>query len=129
MNSADDSIYNVCNSRKFSWSALLESLTLSGFQFETVTFDKWLDMLRESEARGEELVNPAVKLIGHYEAMYGGSSGSRLGPKVLIADKAERDSVTLRNDRLRIIEDGILNFYCEGLAASVDDSSKCMTEL
>jgi thioester reductase-like protein len=111
LTSADDSIYNVCNSRKFSWSTLLQSLTLSGLQFKTVVFDKWLHMLRESEARGEELVNPAVKLIGHYEAMYGGSSGSRLGPKVFSTDKAERDSVTLRNGRLRIVEDGILDCY------------------
>ncbi|KAJ5669929.1 uncharacterized protein N7477_005292 [Penicillium maclennaniae] len=110
--SADDSIYNVCNSREFSWSAMLESLSRSGFQFETVSMEKWLDMLRESELRGEEYVNPAVKLIGHYEAMYGGkSSGVRLGPKVFATAKAERDSVTLRNDRLRIIEDGILNCY------------------
>lgn len=110
--SADDSIYNVCNSREFSWSALLASLARSGFQFEIVSLEKWLDMLRKSEARGEEHVNPAVKLIGHYEAMYEGkSSGSRLEPKVFATDKAERDSVTLRNDRLRIIEDGILNCY------------------
>ncbi|KAJ5320749.1 AMP-dependent synthetase/ligase [Penicillium atrosanguineum] len=109
---ADDSIYNVCNSREFSWSALLKSLARSGFHFETVSLQKWLDMLRESEGREEEDVNPAVKLIGHYEAMYGGkSSGSRLGPKVFTTDKAERDSVTLRNDRLRIIEDGILDCY------------------
>jgi thioester reductase-like protein len=109
---ADDSIYNVCNSREFSWSALLESLTRSGFQFETVSVEKWLHMLRASEARGEEHINPAVKLIGHYEAMYGGtSSGSHLEPKTFVTDKAERDSVTLRNGRLRIIEDGILSCY------------------
>lgn len=109
---ADETIYNVCNSRQFKWSALLSSLFLNGFQFEIVPFEKWLSMLRESEARGEEHVNPAVKLIGHYEAMYGEKAeASRLGPKTFVTEKAERDSVTLRNGRLRIIEDGILNCY------------------
>jgi thioester reductase-like protein len=105
----DDSIYNVCNSREFSWSAVLESLSRSGFQFETVPFEKWISMLRESEARGEEHVNPAVKLIGHYEAMYGKDSSLR--SKRFHTNRAERDSETLRNGRLRMIEDGILNCY------------------
>jgi hypothetical protein len=74
-----------------------------------VPFEKWIAMLRESEARGEENVNPAVKLIGHYEAMYG--KGSSLSSKIFHTDRAERDSETLRNGRLRILEDGILNCY------------------
>lgn len=105
----DDSIYNMCNSREFSWSALLESLKQSGFQFGTASFEKWIEMLRESEARGEEHVNPAVKLIGHYEAMYG--KGSSLSSKRFHTDRAERDSETLRNGRLKIVEDGILSCY------------------
>jgi thioester reductase-like protein len=108
----DDSIYNVCNLREFSWDALLASLGRS-FQFDVVPFESWLQLLRESEARGEEHVNPAVKLIDHYEAMFGSdsSAGRALGPKTFVMDKAERDSVTLQNGRLRIIEDGILDCY------------------
>jgi hypothetical protein len=105
----DDSIYNVCNSREFSWSALLASLSQSGFQFETVPFEKWINMLQESEALGEEHVNPAVKLIGHYEAMYG--KESLLSSKKFHTDRAERHSETLRDGRLNIIEDGILSCY------------------
>lgn len=108
----DDSVYNLCNPREFSWSAFLESLSRNGFPFETVPFDEWLQMLRDSEARGEGHVNPAVKLIDHYEAMYGKQSSlAQLGPKSFITEMAERDSITLRNDRLRIIEDGILSCY------------------
>ncbi|KAJ5630895.1 AMP-dependent synthetase/ligase [Penicillium longicatenatum] len=108
----DDSIYNVCNSREFSWDALLASLGRN-FQFDVVPFESWLQLLRESEARGEEHINPAVKLIDHYEAMFGSdsSAGRALGPKTFVTDKAERDSVTLQNGRLRIIEDGILDCY------------------
>ncbi|PYI07715.1 hypothetical protein BO78DRAFT_88950, partial [Aspergillus sclerotiicarbonarius CBS 121057] len=104
----DDSIYNVCNSRVFTWSSLLDTLRRSGFVFKTVPFQKWLQMLRESESRGEEATNPAVKLTAHYEAMY-----SEDGPEPVkfLTEKAERDSMTLRNGRLRIIQDGILARY------------------
>lgn len=124
----DDSVYNLCNSRTFTWTSLLTTLQQNGFVFETVPFDTWLSMLRNSESRGEELVNPAVKLTEHYEAMYGnsqgdekvdndgGDGGSGRGTqkkqgKVFRTEKAERDSLTLRNGRLRIIEDGILARY------------------
>ncbi|KAJ5092472.1 hypothetical protein NUU61_007342 [Penicillium alfredii] len=113
----DDTIYNVCNSREFTWSALLSSLQSNGFQFETVPFEEWLQKLRESEARGEEHKNPAIKLIDHYESVHGQKNTSQAhesakhAQKTFVTEKAERDSVTLRNDRLRIIEDGILNCY------------------
>ena len=108
----DDSIYNICNSREFEWSALLHCLQRNGLEFRTVSFEEWRSLLRESEERGEEFVNPAVKLLGHYEEMYGQTSSiARLGPKTFVTEKGERDSVTLRNGRLRIVEDGILNCY------------------
>ncbi|KAL4882687.1 hypothetical protein BJY04DRAFT_227020 [Aspergillus karnatakaensis] len=105
-NLTDDSIYNLSNPRHFSWATLLDVLRQQGFVFETVPFKDWLEKLRESEVKGEELVNPAVKLVAHYEASYGGTGASI--PKTFITAKAERDSATLRNGRLRIVEDGIL---------------------
>jgi hypothetical protein len=107
--STDDSIYNLSNPRTFPWPSLLNALRQQGFVFETLPFADWLQKLQESEAKGEELVNPAVKLINHYEVMYGGKEPS--APKIFITEKAERDSMTLRNGRLRIIEDGILTRY------------------
>ncbi|KAJ5215261.1 uncharacterized protein N7498_001668 [Penicillium cinerascens] len=50
----DDSIYNVCNPCEFSWTALLDSLKQSGYDFEIVPFEEWMNLLRGSEARGEE---------------------------------------------------------------------------
>ncbi|KAJ0424951.1 NRPS-like enzyme [Aspergillus carlsbadensis] len=108
---ADDTVYNLCNSRTFTWSELLGTLRQHGFSFETVPFNDWLKKLRESEARGEELINPAVKLADHYEEMYGGDSPPT--PKIFLTDKAERDSMTLRNGRLRIVRDGILARYAQ----------------
>lgn len=113
----DDTIYNLCNSRTFTWSSLLTTLRNSGFEFETVPFNTWLQMLRESEARGEEKVNPAVKLTDHYEAMHAqsppGTQKQQPQEKKFHTDKAERDSVTLRDDPLRVIEDGILGCYAQ----------------
>ncbi|KAJ5249451.1 hypothetical protein N7524_011767 [Penicillium chrysogenum] len=71
----------------------------------------WLQLLRESEARGEENVNPAVKLIDHFEEMYGDESLTRQKwMREFATAKAERDSVTLRNG-LSIVENRILDRY------------------
>ncbi|KAI3068907.1 hypothetical protein CBS147339_8037 [Penicillium roqueforti] len=109
----DDSIFNLCNSREFTWSSLLHTLKDSGFRFDVVPFEEWLLRLRRSETKGEELVNPAVKLIHHYETMHGKNSFIQNSLKRFITDKAERSSVTLRNGRLRIIDDGILRCYAQ----------------
>ncbi|KAJ5384112.1 hypothetical protein N7517_002023 [Penicillium concentricum] len=109
----DDSIFNLCNSREFTWSTLLHTLKDCGFRFDTVPFEEWLLRLRQSETRGEELVNPAVKLIHHYETTHGKESSLQNGPKRFITEKAERSSVTLRDGRLRIIDDGILRCYAQ----------------
>lgn len=107
-NDEDDTIYNLSNPHTFTWSSMLETLRQNGFNFDTVPFDRWMELLRESEARGEEIVNPAVKLTDHYEALYGEGAS---GPPKFTTEKAERDSMTLRNGRLRIIQDGILGRY------------------
>ncbi|KAJ5960817.1 AMP-dependent synthetase/ligase [Penicillium vulpinum] len=110
----DDSIFNLCNSREFTWLSLLYKLKDSGFSFDIVPFEEWLVRLRMSEARGEEQVNPAVKLIHHYETMHGKKSFSLQNEaKVFNTEKAERSSLTLRNGRLGIIEDGILECYAQ----------------
>lgn len=107
----DDTIYNLCNPHTFTWSSLLTTLRENGFEFKTVPFQTWLQMLRDSEARGEELVNPAVKLTAHYEATYSEASKAEQREKRFLTGKAERDSVSLREGRLRIIEDGVLGCY------------------
>ncbi|KAJ5812423.1 hypothetical protein N7474_008724 [Penicillium riverlandense] len=107
----DDTVYNLCNFRTFTWQSLLESLERGGFDFETLSFEDWLKKLRDSEARGEEQSNPAIKLIDHYQSMYGEKTLGSQGQKTFITDKAERDSVTLRSGPLHIIEDGVLERY------------------
>ncbi|OJJ47320.1 hypothetical protein ASPZODRAFT_166529 [Penicilliopsis zonata CBS 506.65] len=108
----DKSVYNICNPHTFAWTALLGRLRTGGFEFETVELATWLDALRASRARGEERINPAVKLVEHYEQMYGatGKNKKTIMPR-FVTDKAERESRTLRNGRLRMVQDGILDIY------------------
>ncbi|CAG8129870.1 unnamed protein product [Penicillium olsonii] len=108
----EESIYNVCNSHEFTWSALLESVGKT-LEFEVLPFEEWVQLLRKSEARGEELGNPAVKLIDHYEAMHGSESDSVgvQSSKKFLTERSARDSPTLRNGRPGIIEDGVLDRY------------------
>ena len=106
----DETIYNLTNPRTFPWSALLTTLQETGFDFARVPFHTWFQRLRDSEARGEEQVNPAVKLTAHYKNMYA-LDGKQVEQKKFRTDKAQRDSATLREGRLCIIEDGILQCY------------------
>lgn len=107
----DDVVYNLCNPHTFAWSSLLATLRENGLEFETVTFQTWLQLLRDSEARGEELVNPAVKLTAHYEATYSNTSGYEHQEKKFLTGKSARDSMILREGPLKIIEDGVLRCY------------------
>lgn len=109
-NGDDNTVYNLTNPRTFPWSTLLTTLEQTGFEFSRVPFDVWLQKLRDSEARGEEQVNPAVKLIAHYENMYA-AGGNPVEQKKFCSEKAQRDSATLREGQLSIIEDGILENY------------------
>lgn len=106
----DNTIYNLISPRTFPWSTLLTTLQQTGFDFAHVPLTTWLQNLRDSEARGEEQVNPAVKLTAHYENMYA-LGGKQVEQKKFRTDKAQRDSATLREGRLCIIEDGILECY------------------
>lgn len=111
---ADETVYNVCNPDTFSWTSLLNEVRLSGVAFETVPFEKWLAMLQESEGRGESSINPAVKLVGHYRAMHcQNTRQSHLQDKAFVIKRTARDSTTFRDNRPRIIEDGIMRRYLD----------------
>lgn len=112
--SAQDSIYNLSNPLAFPWSSLLDNLRYDGFDFETVAFDTWLDKLRDSAHRHEEHVNPAVKLVDHYRAMYGQYDQTEESHhntrKIFRTEKAQRDSEVFK-DGVKIIEEGVLDCY------------------
>ncbi|KAL4807941.1 putative NRPS-like enzyme [Aspergillus unguis] len=107
--SATESVYNLVNPNTFTWSALLETLRGSGFEFETVPFEVWLQRLKESERRGEEDTNPAIKLVAHYAETYGADAPVA---KTFTTEKAENDSGTLKSGKgLDLVRDGVLERY------------------
>lgn len=63
-------IYNMCNPHSFSWDQLLEKVRQAGLEFETMPYGDWMQLLRDSAAKGDEEQNPAVKLLDHFELRY-----------------------------------------------------------
>ena len=104
----DDTVYNISNPNTFPWSTFLTILNKNGFPFSKPTSpESWLTLLRESEHRGEEDTNPAVKLIDHFE-------GHMPSPPQMIMTRSLRDSATLRRvAEFGILEDGTVDRYVE----------------
>ena len=46
-------------------------LHAGGLELSPVSFKNWRQMLQKSAAQGEEIHNPAVKLIEYFEKSYG----------------------------------------------------------
>lgn len=104
-------IYNMVNPNLFSWGQLLDELKAAGLDFEAVPFKDWLQHLQQSATRvDEERINPAVKLVDHFEQRYATShdtSITNLDEKTIVFDTtaAQRDSYTLRSPP-DVIRDG-----------------------
>jgi hypothetical protein len=62
--------YNMVNPAVFSWGDVLAELKKTSLDFEVVTLSRWLQKLQESAARGDEMRNPAVKLVDYYKHHY-----------------------------------------------------------
>ena len=71
--SETDLVYDAENPHTFSWTdSLLAEPHQSGLDFLTVPVAEWLQKLRDYEKSGGDTErNPAVKLIDHFERMYG----------------------------------------------------------
>ncbi|KAI9716320.1 MAG: putative NRPS-like protein biosynthetic cluster [Candelaria pacifica] len=70
-------VYNMCNPHLFSWDQLLEEVRDAGLEFEKVPYGDWMQLLRNSAAKGDEEQNPAVKLLDHFELRYNLSHSTR----------------------------------------------------
>ncbi|KAI5860470.1 hypothetical protein GGS23DRAFT_613703 [Durotheca rogersii] len=118
--------YNVVNPHVFSWDALLRELRgVAGLEFDAVPVHEWLEALRVSAARGDEEVNPAVRLLGYFEAELSTASDESSSGKVrsdsarekrgavfFDTGAARRDSTALRVPP-RCVEDGHVKKYVE----------------
>lgn len=105
--------YNLVNPHVFSWEDLLGELHAGGLEFTSVPFSDWLQMLQESAAQGDELRNPAVKLIGYFEMNYGDKPKKfeqRRGPLTFDSGAAQRDSAAMRSAP-KVVESGLVRKF------------------
>ncbi len=102
-------VYNLENPHTFSWtSSLLPELHRSGLEFATVPVAEWLRKLRDYEKNGgDPRRNPAVKLIEHFEKMYG---KEKTGDIRFEIETAEKHSAALR-EMPRLIEEGYIQKF------------------
>lgn len=104
-----DLVYNLENPHTFPWTgSLLPELQRSGLEFSTVPVAEWLQKLQEYERSGAEPGrNPAVKLIDHFESMYG---KPKTGDIRFEIKTAKKHSSALR-EAPRLIEDGYIEKF------------------
>ncbi|CAF9919359.1 MAG: hypothetical protein ALECFALPRED_001136 [Alectoria fallacina] len=104
-----DLVYNLENPHTFSWtSSLLPELQRSGLEFSTVPTTEWLQKLRDYEkGGGNPERNPAVKLIGHFESIYG---KEKIGDVKFATDTAQKHSQALK-EAPRLIEEGYIEKF------------------
>ncbi|KAH8650872.1 hypothetical protein BGZ60DRAFT_462084 [Tricladium varicosporioides] len=102
--------YNLLNPRPFQWSSLLTELSEAGLKFDTVPFIDWMEKLQESAAHGDELRNPAVKLIEFFEEEFGAQDSFEKGGLMFETSAAQRDAQVLREPP-RIVEDGYIRKF------------------
>jgi thioester reductase-like protein len=96
-------IYNMVNPTVFEWRRLLQELSAAGLTFETVEIQSWLKRLQRAAAENdgtEEVRNPAVKLLHHFEERYlanGTGAGNGNGRIFFDTTAVQRDSKVLRS--------------------------------
>lgn len=102
-------VYNLESPHTFSWtSSLLPELQRSGLEFSTVPVVEWLQKLRDYEKNGGDPErNPAVKLIDHFESMYG---KEKTGDVKFEIETAVKHSPALR-ETPRLVEDGYIEKF------------------
>ena len=82
----------MCNPQLFSWDRFLEKVRETGFEFETMPFGDWMQLLRNSASNGDEKENPAVKLLDHFELRYSMGKSTNVKDTGVNDDKANAAS-------------------------------------
>ena len=104
-----DIVYNLENPHTFSWTdSLLPELHRSGLDFSIVPVAEWLQKLRNYEnSGGDARRNPAVKLIDHFESMFG---NGKTGDIRFETKTAQKHSAALR-ETPRLVEEGYIRRF------------------
>lgn len=117
-----DLVYNIENPCTFSWTkVLLPELHRSGLDFSTVPVAEWLQKLRDYEKSGGDTGrNPAVKLIDHFESMYG---NRKTGEVRFETKTAQKHSAAFRATP-RLIEEGYIRRFVKAWLAKWEAEGK-----
>lgn len=94
-------VYNVVNPREFSWNNdLLPALLCAGLQFDTVSWQEWLERLNSSTE--DVSINPSRKLLGFWS-----KQTQRKDPLIFDTVAAEAASSAL-SKALRVMDDNFI---------------------
>jgi len=108
-------VYNILSPHSFPWThSLLPALSHAGLSFAPVPKSTWLHQLRslsQSSSKNDNPAadperNPALKLIDHFEKMFGieGTGGGKVGFEI---GKAVEDSRSLRESS-SVLKSGLI---------------------
>lgn len=119
-----DLVYNIENPHTFSWTEiLLPELHRSGLDFSTVPVAEWLRKMRDYERSGGGAErNPAVKLIDHFESMYG-EKKTTTGDVTFETKAAQKHSAALRASP-RLVEEGYIGKFLQAWLAMWESEGK-----
>ncbi|KAI5293851.1 putative PKS/NRPS-like protein biosynthetic cluster [Ascosphaera acerosa] len=104
-----DRVYNLAAAEQVPWAEWLAELRGAGLQFRTVPYAAWRAALVESERAGESRLNPAVKLLGHFDASYADGGAGGLGAARFAIDRVQRVSGAMRH--LPSLKDGLASRF------------------
>lgn len=101
-------VYNFVHPRPFSWkNDFLHALKTSGLQFETTSWQRWLEKLESEKDVGK---NPSRKLLGFWE------EGSRGDGKQEVV--FETEAAQVKSQALRTAERVVVGEYVAQLLAA-----------
>ncbi|KAI5285022.1 hypothetical protein KEM54_000890, partial [Ascosphaera aggregata] len=99
-------VYNLVTTEEMGWNEFLKELSMAGLQFKTVSYGAWREKLVESEKKGQGKLNPAVKLIEHFDMAYGGAESGGLGAASFEIERVQKVSEVMR--KLPSLKDGLV---------------------
>lgn len=87
-------VFHAVNPHHTTWPSLLPAVQerLSDIPLEVVPLEEWVNALRESAARTEDIdINPAIRLLDFYESLLGDSDYHKLGFETLETVRESRE--------------------------------------
>jgi hypothetical protein len=98
--------YNLVNPAVLSWGDVSAELKKTSLDFEVVTFSRWLQKLRDSTARGDEIRNPSAKLVDYYKHHFLSENNDAKEGAVIVQTRAAVRETEVMQSPLDLIAGG-----------------------